>query len=199
MKKDINSACESFAGYASSPRRLSDRGGSSPVPSARRPLRQCRLRRRLWVYRVGVMILRRRAVVSGWRSGLTSVVLVAPAALCALVTCGQQYILAKVTSGSSAEHAFVYRIECGRWASHPGEASRPRARAVTCGHVASPDPPGGVSVFSLLRVPHSMWVSRTPWGVRGPQLFGPECFLLWDTWRYWTCLEREAGSVPLVW
>ena len=105
--------------------RLSDRGGL--VPSARRPLRQCRLRRRLWVYRVGVMILRRRAVVSGWRSRLTSVAWVAPVALCALVTCGQQYSLAKVTSGSSAERTFVYRIECGRWASLPGEASRPRA------------------------------------------------------------------------
>jgi len=144
-------------------------------------------------------MLRRRAVVSGWRSRLTSVAWVAPVALCALVTCGQQYNLAKVTSGSSAERAFVYRIECGRWASLPGEASRPRARAATCRHVAAPDPPGGMSVLSLLRGPDSMWGSGTPWGVRGPQLFSPECFLLWVTWRHRTCLEREAGSVPLVW
>ena len=125
-------------------------------------MRQCRLRRRLWVYRVGVMILRRRAVVSGWRSRLTSVAWVAPVALCALVTCGQQYSLAKVTSGSSAERTFVYRIECGRWASLPGEASWPCARAATCGHMAAPDPPGGVSVLSLLRGPDSMWGSGAP-------------------------------------
>ena len=161
-------------------------------------MRQCRLRRKLWVYLVGVMILRRRAVVSGWRSRLTSVAWVAPVALCALVTCGQQYSLAKVTSGSSAERTFVYRIECGRWASLPGEASRSRARDATCGHVAAPDPPGGVSVFSLLRGPDSMWGSRTPWGVRGPQPFGPERFLPQDTWRHRTCPERGAGSVPLV-
>ena len=38
-----------------------------------------------------------------------------------------------------------------------GEPSRgsvtARARVATCGHVAAPDPPGGVSVFSLLRGP----------------------------------------------
>ena len=40
-----------------------------------------------WVYRVAVMILRRRVVVSNWRSGLTHVARVAPAAiLCALLT-----------------------------------------------------------------------------------------------------------------
>ena len=104
------------------------------------------------------MILHRRAVLSNWRCRLTRVVWVVPAAvLCALVTRDQQYSLAKVTSGSTAERTFVYRIECGKWASLPGEASRPRARAVTCGHVAAPDPPGGVSVFSLLRGPDSMW------------------------------------------
>ena len=117
-------------------------------------MRQCRLWRRLWIYLVGVMILRRRAVVSGWRSRLTSVAWVAPAAaLCTLVTRGQQYSLAKVTSGSTAERTFVYRIECGRWASLPGEASRPRTRAATCGHVAAPDHSGGVPVSSPLRGP----------------------------------------------
>ena len=127
------------------------------------------MRRRLWVYLVGVMILRRRAVVSGWRSRLTSVAWVAPAAaLCALVTRGQQYNLAKVTSGSTAERTFVYRIECGRWASLPGEASRPRACATTCGHVAAPDPPGGVTVSSPLRGPDSMWGSGTTRGGPGP-------------------------------
>ena len=70
------------------------------------------------------------------------------AALCALVTRGQQYSLAKVTSGSPAELTFAYRIECGRWVSLPGEASRPRARAATFGHVAAPDP--GWGVCSLL-------------------------------------------------
>ena len=43
--------------------------------------------------------------------------------------------------------------------------------------MAAPDPLGGVSVFSLLRGPDSMWGSGTPWGVRGPQPFGPERFL----------------------
>ena len=159
-------------------------------------MRQCRLRRRLWVYLVGVMKLRRRAVVSGWCSRLTSVAWVAPAAaLCALVTRGQQYSLAKVTSGSTAERTFVDRVECGRWASLPAEASRPRARAATFGHVAAPDPPGGVPVFSPLRGPDSMWGSGTPRGVRGLRPFCPERFLLWDTWRHRTCPKREAGSV----
>ena len=62
------------------------------------------------------------------------------------------------------------RIECGRWPSLPEELGS-RARAATCGHVAAPDPPGGVSVFSLLRGPDSMWGSGTPWGVRGPRPF----------------------------
>ena len=163
-------------------------------------MRQCRLRCRLWVYLVGVIIIRRRAVVSGWRSRLMSVAWVAPAAvLCASVTRGQQYSLAKVTPGSTVERTFVYRIECGRWASLPGEASRPRARAATCGHEAAPDPPGGVSVLSLLRGPDSMWGSGTPWEVRGPRLLCPEGFLHRDTWRHRTCPEREADSVPLVW
>jgi len=162
-------------------------------------LRQCRLRRRLWVYLVGVMILRRRAVVSGWRSRLTSVAWVAPAAaLCALVTRGQQYSLAKVTSGSTAERTFVYRVECGRWASLPGEVSRPRARVpppVDTWRLRTP--PGGVPVSSPLRGPDIMWGSGTRWEVRGPR---PLCgFLHRDTWRHRTCPEREAGSVPLVW
>ena len=117
-----------------------------------------------------------RAVMSNWHCRLTYAAWVAPAAaLCALVTRGQQYSLAKVTSGSTAERTFVYRIECGRWVSLPGEASRPRARAATCGHVAAPDPPGGVPVFSPLRGPDSMWGSGTSWEVwagPGPRLFG---------------------------
>jgi len=67
------------------------------------------------------MILRRRAVVSNWRSRLTCVAWAAPTAgLYALVTRNQQYSLAKVTSGSAvAERTFVSRIERGRWASLP--------------------------------------------------------------------------------
>ena len=91
--------------------------GSSLVPSARRPLGQCRLRRRL------LGLWRRhydgqsRVVVSNWRSRLTRVAWAAPmAALCALVTRDQQYSLAKVASGSAvAERTYVPRIECGRW------------------------------------------------------------------------------------
>ena len=61
-------------------------------------------------------MLRRRAVVSNWRSRLTRVAWVAPAAvLCALVTSDQQYIMASVTLGPAvAERTYVYRIECGR-------------------------------------------------------------------------------------
>ena len=164
-------------------------------------MRQCRLRRRLWVYLVGVMILRRRAVVSGWRSRLTSVAWVAPAAaLCALVTRGQQYSLAKVTSGSTTERTFVYRVKCGRWASLPGEVSRPRARVPPPADTwRLRTPPGGVPVSSPLRGPDSMWGSGTPWEVRGPRPLCPEGFLHRDMWRHRTCPEREAGSVPLVW
>ena len=103
-------------------------GGSSPVPSARRPLRKCRLRCRL------LGLLRRchdgqsRAVVSNWRSRLTCMAWAAPAAvLCDLVTRDQQCSLAKVTSASAvAERTYVPRIECGRWASLPEEALQPR-------------------------------------------------------------------------
>ena len=117
-------------------------------------------------------MLHRRAVVSGWRSRLTSVAWVALAAvLCVLVTRGQQYSLAKVTSNSTVEHTFAYHIECCSWASLPGEASRPRARAATFGHVAAPDPPGGVSVFSLLGGPDNMWGSGTRGGSGAPAVW----------------------------
>src|SRR6185312_8691310 len=78
IKKTLTVSCESLSGYASSPCRLSDRGGSSLVPSARRPLRRCRLRRRV----LGLPRRRHdgqsRAVVSNWRSRLTHVAWVAP-------------------------------------------------------------------------------------------------------------------------
>jgi len=137
-----------FAGYASSHCRLSDRGGSSPVPSARRPLRQCRLRRIL----LGLPRRRHdgqgRAVVSDWRSRLTCEAWAAPAAaLCTLVTRDQQYSLAKVASGSAvAERTYVSRIECGRWPSFLVKP-RDRVRVHTCGHVAAPDQPQAGSWF----------------------------------------------------
>ena len=131
---------------------------------------------------------------------LTSVAWVAPAAaLCASVTRGQQYSLAKVTSRSTVERSFVYRVECGRWASLPGEVSRPRARSATCGHMPAPDPPWWGALFLPLRGPDNMWGSGTRWEVRGPRLLCPEGFLHRDTWRHRTCPEREAGSVPFVW
>ena len=67
--------------------------------------------------------------MSNWRSRLTCVAWAAPAAaLCALVTRDQQCSLAKVVSGYAvAERTYVSRIERGRWASLPEEASRPRA------------------------------------------------------------------------
>ena len=93
-------------------------------------------------------MFRRRAVVSNWRSRLTRVVWAVPtAALCALVTRDHQYNLAKVTSGSAvAKHTYVSRIECGRWASLPEEASQPRAclRLRICG---GSGPPQAVCLF----------------------------------------------------
>ena len=131
------------------------------------------MRRRLWVYRVGVMILHRWAVVSNWHRRLTRVAWAVPVdALCALVTRDQQYSLAKVASGSTvAGRTYVSRIECGRWESLPVKP-RDRARVRTCGHVAAPDPPGGVSVPSPLRDPDSIWGSGTLWEVWGPGCFG---------------------------
>ena len=139
-------------------------GGSSPVPSAWRPLRQCRLRRRL------LGLPRRRYDTPSpscrvyWRSRLISVAWMAPAAeLYTLVTCGQQYSLAKVTSGSAtAERTYVYRIKCGRWAS-------PSRGSVAAARVPAPVDtwrlrtlPSVVSVPSPLRDPDSMWGSGTP-------------------------------------
>ena len=63
-------------------------------------------------------------------------------ALYALVTRDQQCNLAKAASGSAvAERSSAYRIECGRLASLPVEATRSRARARTYGHVAAPNLP----------------------------------------------------------
>jgi len=113
--------------------------------------------------------------VSNWRSRLTRMAWVAPAAaLCVLITRGQQYNLAKVTSGSAtAERTYVYRIECGRWASLLGEASRPRAclRLQTRG--GSGPPQAGRSVPFPLRGP-------------GQPAVLVERSLLRDTWRHWT-------------
>ena len=62
-------------------------------------------------YRAGVIMGRNRVVVSNWHCRLTYAAWVAPAAaLCALVTRGLQYSLTKVTSGSTAERTFVYRV-----------------------------------------------------------------------------------------
>src|SRR6185295_14350035 len=142
-KKDINGAIvveNLFPDTLHRPVDSLTEGGSSLVPSARRPLRQCRLRRRL----LGLPRRRHdgqsRAVVSNWRSRLTRVAWAAPAAaLCALVPHDQQYSLAKVSSGSAvAECTYASCIECGRWASLPVKP-RDRARARTCGHVAAPD------------------------------------------------------------
>ena len=111
--------------------------------------------------------------MSNWRCRLTRMAWVAPAAaLCALVTRDQQYSLAKVASGSAvAERTYVSRIECGRWASLPEEASRARACLRLRTRGGSGPAPGGVSVPSPLRGPDSIWGSGTPWEVRGPRLF----------------------------
>ena len=81
--------------------------------------------------------------MSNWHSRLTYAAWAAPAtALCALVIRDQQCNLAKAASGSTvAERTSTYRIECGRWASLPVEASLLYARARTCVHVVAPDQP----------------------------------------------------------
>ena len=114
-----------------------------------------------------------QAVVSNWCSRLTRVAWAVPAAaLCALVMHDQQYNLAKVTSGSAvAVRTYISRIECGRWASLPEEASRPRACLRLRTRGGSGPAPGGVYVPSPLRGPYSIWESGTPWEVRGPRLF----------------------------
>jgi len=162
-------------------------GGSSLVPSTRRPLRQCRLRRRL------LGLLRRRYDTPSSscrvyrRSRLTCVAWAAPTAgLCALVTRDQQYSLAEVTSGSVvAERTFVSRIERGRWASLPKEASRLRVCLCLRTRGGSGPPQAGCLFPSPLRGLDNTWLSGTPWGVwtahggpgprggvRAPRLFG---------------------------
>jgi len=54
--------------------------------------------------------------------------------------------------------------------------------------VAVPDPPGGVSVFSLLRGPDSMWGSGTPWGVWGPSRMALSAFF--------SGTRGDTGPVP---
>jgi hypothetical protein len=83
------------------------------------------------------------------------------------------------------EHTYVSRIECGRWASRPVEALRPRTYPRLRTRGGSGPALGGVSVPTLLRGPNSIWGSGTPWGsgtlrrsdalweVRNPQWFWP--------------------------
>ena len=109
--------------------------GAFICPIGEAPVGQCSLRRSLSRLPCRRHNGRNRVVVSNWHRRLSYKAWAAPAtALCALVARGQQYSLAKVTSGSTAERIFVYRIECGWWVSLPGEVSRPRARAATFGH-----------------------------------------------------------------
>ena len=138
--------------------------------------------------------------MSNWHSRLTRVAWAAPAAaLCALVTCDQQYSLAKVASGFAvAERTYVSRIECGRWASLPEEASRPRACLRLRTRGGSGPAPGGVSVPSPLRGPDSIWGSGTPWEVRAPRLFWLSAPFSGTHGGTGSVPEREAGPGPLV-
>ena len=183
-------------GYASLRCRLSDRGGPSLVPSVRRLLRQCRLRRRLLGLPHRRLDGQSRAVVSNWRSRLTSEACSAPTtALCALVMCDQQCSLAKVASGSAvAERTYVSRIECGRWANLPVEASRPHACLRLRTRGGSGPAPGEVFVPFLLRGPDSVWGSGTPWEVWAPRLLRSGAHLLWDMWRHLTRTRAGSGS-----
>ena len=69
-----------------------------------------------------------------------------------------------------AERTYVSRIECGRWASLPEEASRPRACLRLRTRGGSGPAPGGVSVPSPLRGPDSIW-GPGPRGRSGTRLF----------------------------
>ena len=73
------------------------------------------------------------------------------------------------------------------------------SRARICGHAAAPDPPGGVSVPSLLRVPNSIWGFGTPWEVRGPRLFLLSVPFSGTRGDTGPVPERDAGPRPLVW
>ena len=120
--------------------------------------------------------------MSNWCSRLTRVAWVAPtAALCALVTRDQQYSLAKVTLGSAQQSVLTFTaLNAVGGRAFPGKC-RGRARAATCGHVAAPDSPSGVFVFSPLRGPDSIRESGTPWEVRAPGRLA-EHSTLQDTW-----------------
>ena len=97
--------------------------------------------------------------------------MVLAAVLCTLVTRDQQYSLSKVSSALLWQSALnVSRIECGKWASLPEEAWKPRVYLHLRTRGGS-GPPGGVSVPSQLRGPDSIWGSGTPWEVQGPRLF----------------------------
>jgi len=134
------------------------------------------------------------------RSRLTCVAWAAPTAgLCALVTRDQQYSLAEVTSGSVvAERTFVSRIERGRWASLPKEASRLRACLRLRTRGGSGPPQAGCLFPSPLRGPVSIWGSGTPWEVRGPRLFWLSAPFSGTRGDSGPVPERDAGPGPLV-
>ena len=73
---------------------------------------------------------------------------------------GAQCSLAKVASGSAvAERTYISRIECGRWASLPVEASQLRACPYPRTRGGYGPAPGGELVPSPLRGPDSIWGS----------------------------------------
>ena len=128
------------------------------------------------------MILHRRAVASNWRSRLTRVAWVVPAAvLCAFVTRDQQYSLAKSPLGLCCGRAHLTSPALNAVSGQVFQRKLgSRTRTCASGHVAAPDPPrplGGVSVPSLLRGPDSIW-GPEPAGVRD-SLGGPGAQPFW--------------------
>src|SRR6185312_4156552 len=114
---------------------------------------------------------------------------------CTLVTCGQWYSLAKVSSGSAvAARTYAYRIECGRWTSLSGEASRPRAYPHLRTRGGSGPPRWGVCSLPVVRIvcgvrdpvggpgPSAVWLSAPFSGTRGDTGPVPSGKLVRDCW-----------------
>ena len=156
------------------PCRLSDRGESLFVPSARRPLGQCSLRRSLSRLPCRRHHGRNRAVMSNWHSRLTYAAWAAPAtALCALVSRDQQCNLAKTASCSAPPTVLN---AAGRRVFQGKPRGPARVAAPTDTWRLRTSPRRGVG-SSLLRGPDSIW---GPGPGRGPELpersGAPSCF-----------------------
>jgi len=143
-----------------------DRRESLFVPSARRPLGQCSMRRSLSRLPCRRHNGRSRAVVPNWHSRLTYATWAAPAtALCALVTRNQQCNLANAASGFAPPTVLN---TVGRRVFQGKPRGPARVPAPTDTWRLRTSPRRGVG-SSLLRGPDSIW---GPGPDGGPELPG---------------------------